>query len=165
MDLFRNRVQDRCQFRLKKISRRQFMKRARWMLTVTVILLSGLAAAQLKSDDKLVARVPFQFMVANKIVPAGQCEVRLAASIGGTLIFSNTEAKVGLLVATSPGETREAAGKYSLVFNRYGNHYFLSGIKIQGSKAMYRMPENKAEAELRAQNVPATEEVLLASRR
>jgi hypothetical protein len=141
------------------------MKRAKWMLTVTVMLLSGLAAAQLKSDDKLVAQVPFQFMVANKIVPDGQCEVKLATSNGGTLIFSQVGARMGLLVATSPGDTREAAGKYSLVFNRYGNHYFLSGIKIQGSKTTYRMPENKAEAELRAQNAPATEEVLLASRR
>jgi hypothetical protein len=141
------------------------MKRAKWMLTVTVMLLSGLAAAQLKSNDRLVAQVPFQFMVANKIVPAGQCEVKLATSNGGTLIFSNAGARIGLLVATSPGETKEAAGRYSLVFNRYGNHYFLSGIKIQGSKTTYRMPENKAEAELRAQNAPATEEVLLASRR
>lgn len=141
------------------------MKRAKWMLTVTVMLLSGLAAAQLNSNDRLVAQVPFQFMVANKIVPAGQCEVKLATSNGGTLIFSNAGARIGLLVATSPGETKEAAGRYSLVFNRYGNHYFLSGIKIQGSKTTYRMPENKAEAELRAQNAPATEEVLLASRK
>ncbi|HEY6769921.1 MAG TPA: hypothetical protein VI386_34715 [Candidatus Sulfotelmatobacter sp.] len=141
------------------------MKRANLMITVTVMLLSGLAAAQLRSDDKLVAQVPFEFMVANRIVPAGQCEVRSAGATGRTLLLTHFGAKIGILVGTSLGENKEAAGKYSLVFHQYGSQYFLSGIKLRGSRTTYRLPENKAEAEMRAQNVPVSTEVMLASRK
>jgi hypothetical protein len=50
-----------------------------------------------------------------------------------------------------------------LVFERYGDRYFLSSIRVQGSDRIYRLPTSKAEAELRAQNVAATEQTLLAS--
>jgi hypothetical protein len=48
------------------------MKFATRILALTVTLLPILAAAQLGSSDKIVFQVPFQFTVANKVVPAGQ---------------------------------------------------------------------------------------------
>jgi hypothetical protein len=60
-------------------------------------------------------------------------------------------------------ETKKPAGSCALVFHRYNNRYFLSGIRIEGSKTVYRLPESKTEAELRAQNIPATDEIRVAS--
>jgi hypothetical protein len=37
-----------------------------------------------------------------------------------------------------------------------------AGIEIEGSRTMYRLPESKAESELRAQNAPMSEQILLA---
>ena len=56
------------------------------------------------------------------------------------------------------GETAAPA----LVFHKYGDRYFLSGMKIEGTRVMYRLPESKAEMELRAQNAPMSEQTLLA---
>jgi len=142
------------------------MKYAKLMLAATLMMLPGLAAAQLHSSDKIVAKVPFEFVVANKVVPAGQCLVQRAtqdAPPQPTLVIRNVGATVSLFASASRIETKETAGSYALVFNKQGDRYFLRGIKLEGSRITYRLRESKAEAELRAQNVASSEVVLLAS--
>jgi hypothetical protein len=139
------------------------MKHANWLVVMTLVVLSGMAAAQLIGSTTVVAQVPFEFMVANKIVPAGECAVQAITMDGKTLVIRNTEAKVTLLSTSSQSEGKQEASNYALVFKHYGDRYFLSGIKLQGSNITYRLPESKVEAELRAQNAPATEKTLLAS--
>ena len=139
------------------------MKHANWLVVVMLVLLSGMAAAQLNSSTRVVAQVPFEFMVANKTVPAGECEVQAITMDGQTLVIRNAEAKVGLFSGSSQAESKQNASNYALVFKHYGEHYFLSEIRLQGSKITYRLPESKLEVELRAQNVSATEETLRAS--
>jgi hypothetical protein len=130
---------------------------------VTLMLLSGISFAQLASDSRLVAQVPFRFMAANKMVPAGECEIRLVSMGSRTLKISNADSSVSLFSPSYQTESKQGAAQYALVFKQYGDRYFLSGIKLQGSKIAYRLPESKLEAELRAENVPSTEETLLAS--
>jgi hypothetical protein len=139
------------------------MKHANWLVVMTLVVLSGMAAAQLIGSSSVVAQVPFEFMVANKIVPAGEYVVQAFTMDGNTLVIRNAEAKVGLLSPSSQAEGKQDASHYALVFNHYGDRYFLSGIKLQGSKISYRLPESRVEAELRAQSVSATEETLRAS--
>jgi hypothetical protein len=139
------------------------MKQANWLVVVTLVVLSGMAAAQRIGSTKVVAQVPFEFMVANKIVPAGECVVQAANDDGRILMIRNTEAKVALMSTSSQAEGKQDASDYALVFQHYGDRYFLSGIKLQGSNITYLLPESKVEAELRAQNVSATEETLRAS--
>jgi hypothetical protein len=140
------------------------MKSAKRMLALALTLLPMLAVASpLGSTEKIVAQVPFEFMVSNKVIPAGQCIVQSLPMNATALIIRNTAAKVSTFSMASPDESKSAASGSALVFNKYGDRYFLSGIKLAGSRNIYRMPESKAETELRARNTPATEEVVLAS--
>lgn len=144
------------------------MKHANWFIVLALIVLasvalSGMAAAQLQSNSRIVAQVPFEFVAANHVVPTGEWSVKVATMDGSTLAISNTGAKMGLFSMAIRDEAKEGAAHYALVFNQYGDRYFLAGIKLQGSNIAYRFPESKLEAELRAQNVPATESTLLAS--
>lgn len=139
------------------------MKYAKLMTALMVTMLPMFAAAQFKSSDKIVAQVPFEFVVANKPVPAGEWTVRAATADAKLVTIRDGDAKMSLLANLSPVETRKAAGAPALVFHKYGDRYFLYGMKIEGTDILYRMPVNKAEAELRAQNVPATEKILLAA--
>jgi hypothetical protein len=139
------------------------MKRSNWIVVVTLVVVSGMAAAQLHSGSSIVAEVPFEFVAANMVVPAGECVIQPTNMNGKNLMIRNAEAKVALFSPWSPTEGRQPASNYALVFNHYGDRYFLSGIRIEGSKMTYRLPESKAEAELRAQNISATEETLAAS--
>ena len=139
------------------------MKHANWSVVVTLVVLSGMASAQLSSGARMVSQVPFEFVVANKIVPAGECVVQVATMDGNTLMIRNAGSKVSLFSPSFRTESKQGAPHYALVFKQYGDRYFLKGIKLRGSKIAYRLPESKAEAELRAQNMSATEKTLLAS--
>lgn len=139
------------------------MKYASRILALTLTLLPILAAAQLSSSKKVLVDVPFEFMVANKTVPGGEWTVQSAAMDGRTLFIRNTAAGLSLFLSASLQESQTAAGAYALVFHKYGDQYFLSGMKLADDRSIYRLQESKAEAELRAQNVPATETILLAS--
>src|ERR1700688_1948942 len=113
------------------------MKQANWLVVVTLVVLSGMAAAQRIGSTKVVAQVPFEFMVANKIVPAGECVVQAANDDGRILMIRNTEAKVALLSTSSQAEGKQDASDYALVFQHYGDRYFLSAIELEGSNITY----------------------------
>jgi hypothetical protein len=143
--------------------KRCFMKQAKRMLALALISLPILAVAQMANSTRIVGQVPFPFMVGNKHVPAGKYTVEPVASGGRTLAIRSVGAKVGLLTPAMPTEAKKASGSYALVFHKYGDTAFLTGIKLAGDRTTYQIPESRAEAELRAQNVTATEQILLAS--
>lgn len=139
------------------------MKNATRMLAIAVTMLPLLATAQLSSNTKLDTQVPFQFLVGNRLVPAGECIVQ-SAGVGDSLVaIHGAETKFSLFSMVNKAEAQKGKGVNALIFHRYGNVYFLSGMKLASTGQTYRLPEGKVEAELRAQNISATEETLLAS--
>ena len=139
------------------------MKYAIRTLVLTLTMLPLLATAQLSGTEKIVAQVPFEFTVGSKVVPSGQWIVQPASMNGKVLVIRNAGAKAGLFAAASLVESKKAAENCTLIFHRYGDSYFLTGVKVAGTRTSYKLPESKAEVEMRAQNVPATDEILLAS--
>lgn len=139
------------------------MKSAKWMLAVTVLMLSGLMTAQSITSSTVVANVPFDFMVNNKIIPAGDMSVRGTNLDGKIVAVNNFDARKSALSTASHEEQAQANASTVLLFKHYGSQYFLSEIRIQGSNWTYTLPESRAEAELRAQNVSASETTLLAA--
>jgi hypothetical protein len=140
------------------------MKRATWMLTiVTMALMPLLATAQMGSAQKLTAKVPFEFTAGNQRIPAGECVVQAANPYGTAVSIRSSNPKISLYAMLLNGDTQKGEPVNALLFHKYGDTYFLSGIKLAGSQATYDLPQGKAEAELRAQNVRATDEVVLAA--
>jgi len=139
------------------------MKYAKKMFAMALVALPVLAVAQMASTTKIVGQVPFPFVVGNKYVPAGQCTIESTSEGGRTLAIRNVGAKVSLFTAAMPIQAKKASSSYVLVFRKYGNEAFLTGIRLAGDRTVYQIPESRAEAELRAQNVTSTEEALLAS--
>jgi hypothetical protein len=141
------------------------MKYATRMLVLALTMLPLMATAQLTGTEKIVAQVPFGFVVGSKVVPSGEWTVQHANTDARILFIRNTDAAVGMFSNISLVEAKKAPGHCTLVFHKYGNQYFLSGVNIADSPIGYRLPESRAEAETRAQNGPATEEILVASLR
>jgi hypothetical protein len=140
------------------------MKFATRMFALALTMLPLLAAAQLTSNERIAAKVPFEFVLGNKVVPAGNWTVQTANMNSSVLQIRNTAAGVSMFTMPSPAASKKISKDYTLVFHRYGNNYFLTEVTIAGMRNGYQLPETKAEAELRARNVPATNEILLASR-
>ncbi len=138
------------------------MKNAARMLALGLLVLPLVAVAQLRQDEKLTAKVPFEFVIGNRTVPAGQWAVQSMTGGASLVSLSNRDEKVAMFSNTIVDESPKPAAHYALVFRKYGDRHFLAAIKTEGSTIMYRLPEGKAEAELRAQNVTSTDEILLA---
>src|SRR5215467_666917 len=130
------------------------MKYAKWISALMLLFVPIMAAAQLQPSERIVTNVPFSFVVANTVIPAGECTIQSADAQGWMLTVSNRDAKLNVFVLASAGLQKKAPALSSLVFHKYGNRYFLSEVKIGDSRGAYSFRQGKLEAEMRAQNAP-----------
>jgi hypothetical protein len=96
----------------------------------TLVVTLGLSAAfgpiALMAQDHLRISVPFDFTVGTKSFAAGQYSVeRLKDSL---FVIRNVHDHTGALTFTRPGEELRESGQAALIFNRYGESYFLSRV-------------------------------------
>jgi len=139
------------------------MKKATWLVVAVSLVLSGLASSQeWTNSSKRIIQVPFDFMIANKIVPAGKYQVKAATPFDSSVLTIGN-AGSSLYSITYKTEHYAAAAHYSLVFEKYGNRYFLREFRLGGSKIAYHFPISKVERELAAQNITPHEEILQSS--
>jgi len=136
------------------------MNYGKQVLAVLLLFVPLVASAQLGSANGVQAQVPFQFMVGDRVVPAGECIVQEATMAAETIMIRSKYSKVSLFAAAAPIESVQEGARSALVFHKYGDRYFLSQVRVEGSNTVYQLPESKAEAELRGQNVPSTEETV-----
>src|SRR6202008_3814062 len=109
---------------------RCFMKYAKRIIALLLVALPILAMAQMANSTKIVGEVPFSFMVGGRHIPAGQCVVERAGESPRVLVIRNVAAKVGLFIPATPNLSKKASESYALVFHKYGDRAFLTGIKL-----------------------------------
>jgi hypothetical protein len=117
---------------------------------VAVSFLLVAAAAPLAAQaSKLTANIPFEFTVAGKTMPAGEYEVWKALTSSMIVLRGVDERTSALsMVMGSPITSRDPAVDTRLVFNRYGNRYFLRAVVNAYTGTEFTLPEVRAEREL-----------------
>ena len=107
------------------------------------------------------ADIPFNFVVANQALPAGQYVVR--PTTAGMLIIQSSDgskAASSITYACGGGSPSKLS---ELVFHRVGNQYFLSQVQIEGYAQGRQLPKNRTEAEAEvASNQKADSVVIVA---
>jgi len=95
------------------------------MLTmiVAIAFATAVVSAQAQSAKTVISNIPFEFIVADRTLPAG--EYRVNRSIGNALKISTRDAAAFRL--TNELEPSKD-GRARLVFHRYGNRYFLAEV-------------------------------------
>jgi hypothetical protein len=134
-------------------------KHAATLLILMLVGLTGLVNAQMSTMIK--AQVPFDFVANGKTMPAGECVIALVG-IGQKALSISSGPQHVFAVSVVASESRSARKGTALVFHRYGDRYFLAGIKRAGAIG-YELPASRQEDELRAQNVGEEVLTLLAS--
>ena len=135
-------------------------------LSVLVLMLAmvpTIAFAQLNST-LLKADVPFAFTAGDQTIPAGTCLVRSAGVSNDAVWIGNVADKIGTFVFPLHTKSLKASDRTVMVFHKYGNRYFLSGIVRAGDSAGYKIREGKVEKELRAQMTSKPEEIRVAAK-
>lgn len=116
------------------------------MLAVLVPLMGIHVVAQ-KGD--LVADIPFNFTVCREQLPAGKYKVRPISNANprALLVASDNNRSVEI-VCTRDVTAQEPAATGKLIFNRYGDQYFLSEMWLQGETTGSQFPVSEKEQAL-----------------
>lgn len=119
------------------------------------------AASAFAQDIHVRANIPFNFIVNKDTLPAGQYEVKAEGSSGShVLAISNWEERTARLFLTNNVDSLANSSKTKLVFERYGDRYFLSQIWVQGEGTGRELPKSAREREVAMDYVPAKVVVL-----
>jgi hypothetical protein len=106
------------------------------------------------AERPLEVKIPFDFTVGAKRMSAGEYTVKY--DVPGSLWVVRRDGKAACVVLTMAvqGKVTPEVGK--LVFNRYGDSYFLAQIWSPGYDQGRQLPKSKAELEI-ARNVGAVQ--------
>ena len=119
------------------------MKTHTRILAIPGILVLALVSSASADSLKLIASVPFDFVVSNTTLPRGVYRVSRSDSARAIMIRGDRRGAVALgQSATSGGNTE----KTKLVFHRIGSQYFLREVRFLDSTGL-DLPETRTERE------------------
>ena len=129
------------------------------LFTIASFVTAGIALAQ---DRAVQATVPFDFTVGNKLLPSGTYTITSPSS--HIVEVKNFDRHIALLVIVNPNDNHSGNGR--LVFDKYGDQYFLHKILCQSAAINMDLPASKAEKRVRAQEamLNSSNQVLVATR-
>lgn len=119
-------------------------KQILYLVTLTALLITPLAFAGVAATVDLKANIPFDFVVGNKSMPAGEYKIR-KSSTPGLVQLSNFEDKASAMVITLVVRNLKASKGSRLEFRRYGNQYFLRNIWTEGLQVSHEIPMSRTE--------------------
>ena len=122
--------------------RTNFTRRALTSFTI-LILFAALVAASASAGlsrtinsgpaSSVVVEIPFEFTVAGHTLPAGESLVQRSTLVSTEgLTIRSLDKGAGVFVLTTSVQSNERQKDSRLVFNRYGDKYFLSQLWTSG---------------------------------
>ena len=128
------------------------MKRILIAIVATAVLaltITSPARAQLPGTA-MRAYIPFDFMVNGKTLPAGRYEVRRITEAPEGLIIRSLDSKHDHAVFETESLQQNQMPRHDeLVFDRYGDRYFLSEVLSGGMETGRRLAPTRAEKQLK----------------
>ncbi len=115
-------------------------------LSVTLFAAATLFA---QGSQTLTVQVPFGFHVGNSVLPAGGYTVYTDGP-AQILRLRSDDSKSSVMIQTNRVEKLSAPGKGKLVFNKYGDEYFLSQVWKAGDNSGRELLKTKREFEVAA---------------
>lgn len=112
-------------------------------ILIALIAVAGLGmAAKGQAVDQIVVKIPYEFVVAGKTLPAGTYRVnRLSDTDPSVLVLSSFENRVGALVLPTQVESTPV-DKTQVSFEQVGDEHFLS--KIETTDHLFTIPISRS---------------------
>ncbi|MFY9529972.1 MAG: hypothetical protein WBC04_17880 [Candidatus Acidiferrales bacterium] len=137
------------------------MKKQAFALAFGLLLSIAVAGVCYAQQPALVGNVPFAFQVGNKTLPAGEYRIERAPTGDGCLQLIRQQGGHPLMfVPTMPVDPKDGKSEPVLIFNHYGNSYFLSQIWT-GTGTGRQLFKSNRETELALNEVKTETEVAL----
>ena len=119
-----------------------------------------------QSDRQTVVNVPFNFIVGEKLLPAGQYVIERNKRDSETVWAISRKETGGsrTLFMTIPVRSVKNQEQTKLVFHRYENFYFLSSIWTAGGNSGRELQLSDRERNLEDRLLAKREEIILTNR-
>jgi hypothetical protein len=131
-------------------------------------MFAALSCAGLRAENaKLVAEIPFPFVMSGQTMPAGEYTFSLNQSI---LVVRETRGNHSAMALTSPTISAkklqaEKPNSGVVIFQRYGPESFLTGVWTGNAPEAHAVPETRRQKELAKRIGPADATALALNRK
>jgi hypothetical protein len=117
---------------------------------LTTLTLSLLISVPTSAQTIAIATIPFDFTVGQTQMPAGTYEISPLAR--ATIVIRDSKTSKSVATLFRPEQARSGDSTSKLVFNRYGDKYFLSQVKRGFGGGVMQLPTSKLEREVQIAN-------------
>lgn len=129
----------------------------RIFLMFSLLAIPAVSSIHAQSSREMTANIGFSFTIADKTFPAGKYSVtRLnPANDKAALQIKSADGRISKIVLTVPVQAGKAQESARLIFNRYGEQYFLyevwtpadnTGLELSRPRAERSLARNAADA-------------------
>jgi hypothetical protein len=136
------------------IMKGKVIKRLTMLSLVSMFTLcAAVASANAQLTYPVKAKIPFDFSVGDKKLPAGEYAFRRLSGFSDSkmMLVSSADASTSVFQSTSRTQILTPKNQSTLVFHRYGDQYFLEQIWSGGEQEGTQVPESRGERTIRQQ--------------
>ena len=102
-----------------------------------------------QAQEPLVVNIPFDFVAGNTHLPAGEYTLKISEPMHSLILISRKDTTMSAFINTNPAVSSAPQTKSKLIFNRYGDRYFLAQVWEQGyaqGRQLLKSPREKEAA-------------------
>jgi len=134
------------------------------LLSLFIALIFALTMYPSKTQAQIVggleADIPFQFHAGNTELPPGKYIIRMLDNSDLTIMeISSADGKMSALFDVREAEANSAPANNELIFNKYGNRYFLAKLFDQSNPNGSAVIESRYEKRIDKATMEAQEHV------
>jgi hypothetical protein len=119
-------------------------------------IFAGKASAQI--DGYLDAEIPFSFHVGTRELPAGKYRIHVLDEASLRVMeITSADGSTSAIFQVEESDAKSAPAQSELIFNKYGDNYFLSKFYDEGNPSGSELIESRYEKQLSKGAVVAQE--------
>jgi hypothetical protein len=96
----------------------------------------------------MVVNIPFDFVAGNSKLPAGEYSVKTSGPTNTLILIARSDSAASAFIATNAAVASEPKTESNLIFNRYGDRYFLSQVWTAGNACGRQLLKSTREKEM-----------------
>ena len=132
------------------------------LLFISIFAAMSTASIHAQETTRLKADIPFSFHVGQSAMPAGTYGLQ-GDSLGRGLLTMRSDSGSGTVIfPTIPDSTSRPTNSGKLVFNKYGEEYFLSAVWTPNSTRVATLAKPRKELDLVAKGKIPEQTILIA---
>jgi hypothetical protein len=123
--------------------------KTRALVMAGIMALTAMATTRVaQAQEALVVNVPFDFMAGNQNLPAGEYSVKVSQTDARIVLIERRDATAAMFIGTNTVVANTIQSESKLVFNRYGDRYFLSQVWNEGNSRGRQLMKTSREKEI-----------------